>query len=138
MRGKFDALCKEAISLKKSEPKKYQIYKLLGDAYLKPIVLNLIVSYFNDFSIDIEVEEEAKLVLENHNECAMPKFFDKYLSYAHDIAEPNEIGHLTGHAKADVVETLLELARNRGDGHAYMFIIQELFILVGKGRIVHA
>jgi hypothetical protein len=26
LRGKFDALCKEAISLKKSEPKKYQIY----------------------------------------------------------------------------------------------------------------
>ena len=50
----------------------------------------------------------------------------------------HEIGHLTGHAKADVVETLFELARNRGDGHAYMFIIQELFILVGKGRIVYA
>ena len=131
-RGKFDVLCNEVVALKKSGSGEYQQLKLMGDAYLKSTVYGLLKRHG-----DKSIEFAARTITGNDASCAMPLFFDKHLGAKHNQALPNERGQIDSHAKADVVEALLELARRKKDTFAFIFIIKELFILANRGEIVN-
>jgi hypothetical protein len=130
--GKFGDLCKEVVALKAEGSREFQICKLIGDAYLKPIVYCLIKKRNGD---DAMLKTAAHRISDNVAGFAMPLFFDKHLAAKHNVALPNEQG-ISPHGKSDVVEALLELARRKRDTFAFMFIFEELFVLADMGSFV--
>jgi len=131
-RGKFDDLCNEVLMLKVAGSREYRVLKLMGDAYLKPVVYSLIKRHSGNEML----ESKSHLITDNAVGSAMPLFFDKHISAKHNIFRPNEEALISSHAKADVVEALIELARVKRDTFAFMFIIEELFVLAGMGNVV--
>ena len=129
--GNFDALCNKVVVVKMEGSREYQVLKLMGDAYLKAIVYSVLKKYNGDE----DIETEAHIILDNDK--TLPKFYDKHLAAKHDKALPNEQNTISPHGKSDVVEALLELARTNKKGtFAFMFIIEELFVLAGKGAMI--
>lgn len=128
--GKFEDLCNEVVALKKEGSFEWQSSKLLGDSHLQSTVYSLIKKLNGNEKIKTTAEPILK------NDGAMALFFDKHLAAKHDKALPNEKITIDNHGISDVVEALLELARSKGDTFAFMFIIEELFVLAEKGFII--
>jgi len=114
---KLNLLIEEVIQIKKVGGVEYQNLKVMGDAILRPIVLEYM--YAKKGELD-ELTNTARIVLDNEQDYAMPKFFDSYIAREHHKQLPNEQSFLSAHGKADVVEALLELAR-RNDTKARVF-----------------
>ena len=111
--------------------REYQVLKLMGDAYLKAIVYSVLKKHNGNKNI----EADAHIILDNDK--TLPNFFDKHLAAKHDKTLPNEQNTISPHGKSDVVEALLELARTNKKGtFAFMFVIEELFVLAGKGAMI--
>ena len=129
--GNFDALCNKVVVVKMEGSREYQVLKLMGDAYLKAIVYSVLKKYNGNKNI----EADAHIILDNDK--TLPNFFDKHLAAKHDKTLPNEQNTISPHGKSDVVEALLELARTNKKGtFAFMFVIEELFVLAGKGAMI--
>jgi energy-coupling factor transporter ATP-binding protein EcfA2 len=104
--SQLQLLIAEVIQIKNEAGIEYQNLKVMGDAVLKPIVLE----YIYAVGRSDELTNEASIVLNNDADCAMPKFFDEHIAPQHNKVNPNET-EISPHAKADVVEALLEHAR---------------------------
>jgi GTP-binding protein EngB required for normal cell division len=128
-KGELEKCIAAVLVAKKDEGMEYQNLKLMGDAAIRELVYN---SVYGGGERDL-VATKSKPLLDNGDDCAMPRFFDKYIAKAHKATFENEV--LSGHGKADVVEALVELARRNGC-RALKFINIELFKLVGMEEAV--
>lgn len=128
----FEARVQTVLLLKKTGGTEYQALKLMGDAILKPTVLNCLYAHGERD----ELETKAHRVTDEGADCAMPRFFAKHLATTHAQVFPRETSTLSPHGQCDVVEALLEHTRVHRDAYGFRFILVELFTLVGMGDVV--
>lgn len=110
------------LKFKKDGGRAYQNMKMMGDALLKCTVLQMISS--NDASC--EDLETRMLKITTHTDVLhpMPRFYKQHIRRHHDVLFPGE--DLSPHGMADVVEALLEYARQTGNCKALAFIMNQL------------
>ena len=102
----------------------YRTLKLMGDAYLKPLVYQHILrerKYVDD------MEDKALCVLSNRADSAMPLFYDSHVRLLHDEMILAEKGVISSHGKSDVIEAILEHCRLELETEALKFLISTLF-----------
>lgn len=107
-----------------SASSKYRTLKLMGDAYLKPLVYQHILR--ENKYVD-NMEDKALCVLSNKADSAMPRFFDSHVRLLHDEMIPNEKGLISLHGKSDVIEAILEHCRLELETEVLKFLISTLF-----------
>jgi GTP-binding protein EngB required for normal cell division len=128
-KGELEKCIAAVLKAKEDDEVEYQALKLVGDAAVRYLVYTCLYGGGERALI----ETKAKKLLDNDDECAMPRFFNEHIATAHKAMFQNEV--LSGHRKADVVEALIEFARRNGC-RALKFIITELFRLVGMEEAI--
>lgn len=100
----------------------YRAQKLMGDSFLR----TLTYQYYYNQGVRSDLFTYSDSILVNGADCAMPKFFDKYVKNLHDEKIPNE--DLSPHGKSDFVEALIECARlESSTSPTLLFILTKLF-----------
>jgi hypothetical protein len=118
-------MIRDVVRMKKDGGIEYQNLTVMGEAVLKPIVLEYIYAKGGRN----ELTNDARVVLENGEGNAMPRFFDKYIMEEHKKQILNE-ADISSNGKANMVEALLEVARRDDDikqgGRVFKFIMSTL------------
>lgn len=131
--GGFAQLLQDVLKVKVAGGPEYRNKRLMGDAFLKPIVMSFLVSVKEDTTL----ESSTLPLIGNDKDCAMPRFFEKYIKDEFVKLFPDPAEYNSTHHQADIVEVLFELSRTKKKGGVIIaFIITELFKLVGLQRVV--
>jgi GTP-binding protein EngB required for normal cell division len=128
-KGQLEQYVVDVLLAKRAGKLEYQALQLMGDAAIRYLAYNCLYGGGERALI----ETEAKKLLDNGDDCAMPLFFDKYIAKRHRVLFGEET--LSGHGKANVVEALIEYAR-RNPTRVLKFIVSELFKLVGMEEAI--
>lgn len=104
---------REVLKIKKNDGRLFQELKETGDAFLKLYTLRYLSCSTATGGLENRNirERTTRVISASDNNHPMPKFFDQFVSEAHQKEFPFE--ELTPHGKADVVEALLEFVVNR-------------------------
>jgi hypothetical protein len=108
--------------MRSSSSSEYRTLKMMGDSFLR----TLTYQYLYEKGSRANMLFNSDIILMNGVDCAMPKFFDKYIKDIHAGMVPNE--ELSPHGKCDFVEALIECARSESStSPTLIFILSKLF-----------
>lgn len=113
---------------------RFRLLKYMGDAHLKSFVSHFLYAKGERSELQIK----TLMLIGNGTDCAMYKFFQKYMAVEFKLKFPNE-ANITEHNEVDVVEALLELALSSGKlgARVFRFMIIEFLKLVGLESILN-
>lgn len=115
---------KDVLAIKLAGGQHFKALKLLGDSCLRNLTYQYLIVALK---IEDSIEKRSRAVLQNGASDAMAVFFDKRIKVYHDKQFPVEKQKISSHGKCDVVEALVEHARQHPSTQVLPFIISELF-----------